>query len=242
MVKKHLFRIAAPRFWKINRKEKKYTIHPVPGPYSIESSIPLGLLVRAYLEHAKTSREAKKIINSGKIEVDGIIRKDHHFPVGLMAIITIKSLNEHYRIFFDKNGKILLHKITKEEAEIKPLKIINKTILKKKKTQLNFYDGRNTIVNNDVYGTSDTLVYDVNKKTFLDHLKFERGVIVYLIDGKKIGHLGVLDSIKEQKGNEPTKIVLKSGKEKFETLKDYAFVIGKDKVVISVPGENESSK
>jgi small subunit ribosomal protein S4e len=242
MVKKHLFRIAAPKFWEINRKKTKYTIHPVPGPHKIEKCLPLGLIIKNYLGYAKNTREAIKIINTGKIEVDGIIRKEHRFPVGLMDVITIKDLNEHYRLLFDQKGKMVLHKISKEESAIKPLKIINKTSIKNKKIQLNLYDGKNRIVDKDIYKTSDTLIYDTVKKTFSEHIKFEKGSMIYLMDGKKIGHIGTLDSVKEQTGNEPTRIVIKSGKEKFETLKEYAFVIGKDKTIISIPKENETSE
>ena len=239
MAKKHLFRISAPKFWDISRKEKKYTIHPSPGPHGIDNCIPLGLIIRDYLKYAKTSREANRIINQGKIEVDGIVRKDDRFPVGLMDVLTIKELSEHYRLLFDNKGNMILHKISKEESNIKPVKIINKTIIKNKKVQINLFDGKNTMIDKDIYKTADTLVYDLSKKTFSEHIKFEKGSLIYLMDGKQIGKTGILESIQEQRGNEPTKIILKNGKEKFETLKDYAFVIGKDKSLISLPKENE---
>ncbi|MEK6973900.1 MAG: 30S ribosomal protein S4e [Nanoarchaeota archaeon] len=242
MVKKHLFRISAPKFWEIHRKESKYTIHPSSGPHGLEKSVPLSVLVRNYLKYAKTSREAKKIIYSGKIEIDGIPRTDPKFPVGLMDVISIKDTDENFRVFFNEKGNLIVHKIEKGESSIKPLKIINKTILKKKRLQLNFYDGKNKIVDKDIYKTSDTMIYDLHKKAFSSHLKFEKGAIVYIMDGKKTGHIGILDSVSEQRGTEPARIVLKSGKEKFETLKDYAFVIGKEKSLISIPQENESGK
>ncbi|MFC2143717.1 30S ribosomal protein S4e, partial [Candidatus Aenigmatarchaeota archaeon] len=37
-----LKRLAAPRFWPIERKNKKYIISPKPGPFAKEDSIPLG--------------------------------------------------------------------------------------------------------------------------------------------------------------------------------------------------------
>ncbi len=242
MGKKHLFRIAAPKFWTLNKKEKKFVIRPIPGPHPIKKSIPLMLLVKNYLNYAKTSREAKKIIYSGKIEIDGVIRKEPAFPIGLMDIISIKEIKEHYRVLLGKRGKFILHKIGNEEASLKPLKIINKTLLKNKRIQLNFFDGKNKIVDKDGYKTSDTILYDTSKKSFADHLKLEKGSIVYLMDGKKMGNVGVVDSIKSFRSTEPTKIILTNGKNKFETLKDYAFVIGKEKLMISIPGENELSK
>lgn len=242
MGKKHLFRIAAPKFWKINRKESKFITKPIPGPHTLKKAVTLISIVKDYLNYSKTSREAKRIINSGKIMVDNIVRKEHRFPIGLMDVITIKDTSENYRILFDKKGKLFLHKIKKEEANLKPLKIINKTILKNKRIQLNFLDGRNKLIDKDIYKTSDTIMYDTEKKSFLDHIKFEKGAIAYIMDGKKIGHVGTIESINIYQGAEPTKIVLTNEKTKFETLKEYSFVIGKEKILISLPEKNEQTK
>ena len=38
--------------------------------------------------------EAKKILNSGQIKIDGIIRRDVHFGVGIMDIIEIVPSGE----------------------------------------------------------------------------------------------------------------------------------------------------
>ena len=57
-------------------------------------------------------------------------------------------------------------------------------------------------------------------------------MLVYLVGGKHAGTLGIIENVSENK------IAYKEqageGK-KYETLKEYAFVIGKDKPIVSLP-------
>ena len=55
-------------------------------------------------------------------------------------------------------------------------------------------------------------------------MKFEKGAFVYLADGKHVGKKGVVEDIKTSP-NKKTRIVLKHKDKRFETLKDYSYVI-----------------
>jgi len=198
-------------------------------------SIPLDLLIRNLLKYAKTKKEIKKILNKGEILIDNKVRKDHRFPVGILDIITIKSLNENYRLLFNKKGKFIIHKIKKEESLIKPKKITGKKILKNKKIQINFYDGTNRIVDKNIYKVSDTLVINLSKGEIIDCLKFEKGNLIYITKGNKISSMGVLNSLIKSKDSKESRIIYTKGKEKYETSKEYAFVIGKTSSIISLP-------
>ena len=87
----HQKRLSAPKTYKIPRKVSKWVVKPSPGPHNKEA-IPLLVLVRDFLELADTGREARRIISSGEILVDGIVRKDYKFPVGLFDVVTIPKL------------------------------------------------------------------------------------------------------------------------------------------------------
>ena len=113
---KHLKRRAAPRTVRLHRKEKTWTIKPSPGPYPLEKSIPLGLIIRDYLGLCDTYRESKTIIASGDVLIDGVARKSHKFPCGFMAVISIPKLKKYFRILFDQNGKLSLVPISAKEA------------------------------------------------------------------------------------------------------------------------------
>src|SRR3989344_643010 len=216
----HLKRLATPKTWPIERKQTKWISRPTPGPHPLERCITLNFLLKDMLHYAQTTREVKNILNKEKVLIDNKPRKNPKFPVGLLDSITIKDTNEHFRIFYTKKGKFMLHKIKKEEASLKLRKIQNKTMVKKKKVQLNFYDGTNKLVAKDTYKVSDTLVFTLTKNEIQDHLKFEKGAIVYITEGKQIGTLGVIDSISKP-GYHEQKIICSRGKEKFETLKKY---------------------
>jgi small subunit ribosomal protein S4e len=238
----HLKRLAAPKTWKIKRKERKWIARPKPGPHTVDKALTPIFILRDQLDYAKTSKEVKKILTQEDFLVDNIIRKDDKFPVGLMDVIFIKSANQHFRILFNKKGKLVLHPIKKEESNLKPLKIIRKRTIKKKKTQLTFFDGRTILTDKKDYKVGDTLIFDISTKAVKEHLKLEKGSLVYITDGTKIGTIGIIESIEESSGLQPKKIVFTRGKDKFETLKEYAFVIGKNKPIISLPKDESDEK
>ncbi len=227
-MKGHLKRIAAPKSWTIKRKERKWLVRNACGAHIAEQSIPLAVLIRDLLKYAKTMREVKHAITKSRILVNGKRAKDEKLPVGMMDVINFQNINEQYRILIDKNGKIFAKKIEKKsDGEIKPFRIINKTRVKDK-FQLNLSSGNNVLVDKDTYRTGDTLIIGLDKKEIKHHLKLEKGAAVYLTAGARIGELGTVESI------DGKKIVLKIGDKLFETLKEYAFVVGKEKPVIDI--------
>lgn len=224
MVKKHLSRLVAPISWPIQKKGIKWVIRPNPGPHALKDSIPLNLILKGILKYAKTTREVKKILNEGKILVDKKIRKDHKFPVGVMDVLEIPETKEYFRILYTPKGKFMTYKISSEEAKLKPVKVTGKTMLKDKKMQLNLYDGKNIIIDKDEFKVNDSLILSLGDKlTIKKHLKFGKGALVYLIEGKHKGMSGVIEDIKQIFGN-PT-IIIKSKDKTFETSKNFAFII-----------------
>ena len=51
-------------------------------------------------------REAKSVIYSGRIKVDGIVRKSLHHGAGLMDVIELEGANKTYRLN-PKDGELL---------------------------------------------------------------------------------------------------------------------------------------
>ena len=225
MAKRHLFSLNAPSNWPINRKKYKWVARPNPGSHPLKHCLPLSLVVKELLGYAKTLREIKFILNQGEILVNKKLMKDYKFPVGVMDAIEVKKTKEAFRLIINNHNKYQLTKINEDEAKIKPCKIINKTTLKKGLVQLNFYDGRNIIVEKDDYNVGDTILLNLENNKIVSHLKLEKGSLVYITDGKYIGNVAKLDSIIKPKDLQSAKIVFMLDNKKFETLKDYAFVI-----------------
>lgn len=235
--KNHLTTLAAPKSWLIERKGNKWTIKPSAGPHKITESMPLALILKQIIGCADTTKEAKRVVKEGKILVDKKMIKDYRFPVGLMDVLEIPLLKEAYRVLYDKKGRLFLYRITnQDEMNMKPCKIIGKTIISGNKTQVNLYDGRNRVLDGkEKYSVGDTLVIDIVKNQIKDHLRFDKGAVIYLVGGKHAGSIGILEDVHKFQGSQPDKIILKIEDNKIETLKDYAFVIGKDNPVISLP-------
>jgi small subunit ribosomal protein S4e len=229
MVKKHLKRLTAPRSWKIKRKGITFVTRPNPGMHGKTNSTSINVLMRDVLKHAKTTRDVKMIINSKGILVDKKQVNDHRFQVGVMDIIDMPKTNKSFRVMLNKKGNIALVEIKGDETMIKPCKVVGKKIIRKGKLQLNLNDGKNIIVDKDNFKTGDTLLVELPKNKIKEHLKFENKAYVYLSGGKHKGESGTVEEVKDKM----IKIKPKSGKI-FETSKKFAFVIGKEKPMITL--------
>lgn len=226
-MKRHLKRLVIPKSWSVKKKGLVFVIKPDAGPHPLKLGLPLSVVIRDILGIAKNSKEVRKILHDNETLVDGIRRKELKFPVGIMDVIEFKKSNEFFRVVLDK-GKIRLIPIDKKERGIKPCKIIGKTLVKGK-TQLNLYDGKNILVEKDTYNVGDIVVISLPKQEIKEHIKLEKGCLIYLIGGKHSGDIGKIEDIISNK-------ITYKGKngEIIETLKKYVFVIGKDKPVVSL--------
>lgn len=236
----HLKRLAAPRSWKLARKEAKFVIRPSPGPHSTAKSIPLMLVIRELLGYAKTAREAKILLNERKVSVDGIVRTDPKFPVGLMDIINIPVLKKTMVVLLDKRGKFVLANVPKSRAKEKLCKIVNKTIVPGGHIQLNLHDGRNIQVEikdpksnkEDVYRTRDTLIYDFTKNKIKGVIPFKSGSLALVTGGAHRGVIARIEDHKILRSPKPNSVVLVKDDERFETIEDYVFVVGEKKALV----------
>ena len=241
----HLKREASPAFWPIHRKEFTWAVKPRPGPHPIDRCIPLVLIVREILGLAETRKEARKIISQGKIKVDGKVRRDDRFPAGLMDVVSIPELKVNYRILPYEKG-LTLHPIDEKEAEFKLCRIENKTTVRGGHIQLNLHDGRSILIRvedptnpeEDNYRTLDTLMISIPDQEIIEHLRMEEGMSAILIDGKNIGKHGIISSIEEQPGRKRRRLLVNIEDEQgkiYQSILDYAFVIGDKTPRISLP-------
>jgi len=234
--RKHMKRFNAPKSWAAHPKENKWTVKPSAGPHSIKKSISLLIVVRDLLKLADNAREAKRIINTGKILVDGRAIKDYKFPVGFMDVVEIPTTGDVYRVLPDLKGRLTLHTIDTGNANFKLAKVANKTTIKDGQNQLNLHDGRNLLSDEDV-NVGDVVNLKIPEQEIAEVYKLEEGATVLVTGGKHSGEIGSINEIVINKSsNKNTVVVENKKKDTFLTLRDYAFVIGKDSPVISLPG------
>lgn len=221
----------ASKHFVIERKTKKYTVAPSPGPHAKDGCIPLQIILRDILGIASNASEVKKILNEGNIRVDGRIIKNPKFPVGMMDIIDIPKTKDAYCVM-PSEGRLVLSKISEEHAKFKLCKITNKTTIKGGKFQLNMHDGRNIIASESEakkYAVGDTVKISVPEQKITGHFALKTGNFGMIGTGKSAGIVGKVKDIILVKGRESNKAVLDVNGVDVRTIKDYIFVIGENK-------------
>lgn len=221
-MKNHLKRIASPKSWKISRQEKVFTVRPKPGPHSLQMGLPLGLVMRDFLDLTKTMKEAKKVLNSKEILVDGRRRKDYRFIVGLFDVLSIPEIKKNYRVSLDKNGRLTINEINEHERNIKVCKIVGKSIVSGGKVQLQLHDGKNVFTEKPAK-IGDSVVITMPEFKIKEILHLKEGAFVFLTKGKNCGKAGILKEVKGESA------VYSTEEGDVDTKKSNLFVLGSGK-------------
>ena len=227
-----LKRLEAPRFWPIEKKTKKYTVAALPGPHARGHSLTLAVVLREMLRHAETLREAKEILRSSSVRVDGAERKEPGFPVGLMDVVSVGD--ENYRVLPGNRGLYLMP-IEKKDSGTKLRKITGKTVVRNGAVQLHFHDGTNLLADGR-YSTGDVAVFDIGSGKIREVIKQEKGAKVMVIGGKNTGTVGTLEDVRKVSSPEPNVARISAGERKITLPLGYIFAIGSKEPAINVGG------
>jgi len=225
-MKKHIKRMAAPKSWAVTRKTSHWITKPSPGPHGTQESMPLLAVVRDMLKLCDNSREARFIIGSRTISVDGKIVTDYKFPVGLMDVVTVLKTKQSFRMLIDYKAKLQLIPIDDSEKDWKLARVDDKKVVRKGKVQLNMHDGRCILLPKDQYSTGDVLKIELPSQKIMKAFKLDKGSIAFLVGGSHPGSVQIIESYQIKRGSAPNLVTFKEG---FETVKENVFVIG-DKV------------
>jgi len=230
----HQKRLAQPRRWTLPKKLHKWAPKTRPGPHAIEDSLPLLLVVRDALHLADRAREARRIINDGKVLIDGKVCRETRRGIGLMDVVSIPELDQHYRALFDTHGRISLVRIEADKAAWKLGRIESKTTLAKGRTQLHLHDGRNVVVKEDEVSTGDVLRLKLPDQEVIERFPFEPGAVALITGGSHTGELAKVVEQRVVRSSSPN-LVAMEGVEAFETIRPYVFVVGTTDPVIQLP-------
>lgn len=227
MTRRWLERAAAPTWWPIERKAKKFITVPV-GPHS--AGIPLTVVVRDVLQLAATGREAAKAIKAGKILIDGRKMRDPGYGIGPMDILTIPELGKSWRLV--PAAKLALVETAGADASLKLCRVNGKRIVKGGRLQIALHDGRTLLAAGPI-STADSLLLKVPEQAVVGHIKLEPGALVLVTAGAAIGQLARLKSVERQLG----RAWLTVGKRTFEVPLAAVFAIGSEKPAVKLVGE-----
>jgi len=226
---KHQKRLSAPRHYPIERKNGAYVVAG-QGPHPEEASVPVTVLLRDVLEYADTAAEAKEILNTGNVHVNGRPVHNEATTVGFMDVISIKPIDTALRITADRNG-VALTEIGDPEKRL--YRIEDKTTLTGGITQLNLDGGVNKEVDGS-YDTRSSVVVDLESGDIIDELPLDEGMLVYIVGGTHSGKMATVNEVQTVKGPQPNRVVCEQETDTFETIEDYVYVIGDGRPEVEV--------
>jgi len=243
--KKHVKRLAAPRLWPIHKKEARWTVRARPGPHPKDECLPAVLVLRDILGVARTREEAELILSEGQFRVDGKVRRDASFPVGLMDVVELPLMKKVYRVLPFPDKGLGLHSIGDAEKGFKLCRIVNKVTVEGGNVQINLHDGRNILVRpgvskagaESVYATSDVLKISIPDSKILDSVKLEDGAVTMVVHGRNAGRYGRIVSIGREAGPIREMVTIEEeGGSRIQTSIDSVFVLGKEESLVSLSG------
>ncbi|KXB02808.1 hypothetical protein AKJ45_00475 [candidate division MSBL1 archaeon SCGC-AAA261F19] len=232
--KRHQKRLSAPAKLKLPRKTKTWTVKPAPGPHPVDECLPLSILVRDYLRLGETRREVNRILSDGLVQVDGRTRKDSKFPVGLMDIVRVPKADKSWRIIFDMKGYLVPYEVPKDEAEFKLARVVGKSLVKERVTQISLHDGKTCTGDFEEINSNDVVKLNLPEVDVIDKFPFENGKPVLITGGSQVGKFGVI-SEDGGKDSSTNVVTIKAKDGSFQASRDHVFVIGKKEPAISLP-------
>jgi len=238
--KKHLKRINAPRSWQLDKLGGTWAPRPSTGPHRLRECIPMALIIRNRLKYALTRREVIMIVMRRAVEVDGKVRTDTNYPVGLMDVVRIAKCDEHFRVLYDVKGRFVLHRITPEEAKYKLCRVVRVTKANKASIGHNpfvpgqqgaipyllTHDGRTIRYPDPLIKGLDTIKFDIESGKIAGHVKFEPGNVAFITRGHNMGRVGVIVSKERHLGSFDIVHLRDKKGNNFTTRSNYVFVIG----------------
>jgi small subunit ribosomal protein S4e len=223
----------APTFWNIKRKESQFVLRVKPGSHPKRRAYPLGIIIRDVLKIANTMHEAETIVNAGKVKVDGIIRRDIHFGIGLMDIVELAPTGQAYR-FVPKDSRLLLPVNIKDDEKLKKLiKITSKAVIRGGKLQYGFHDGK-TLISDQNMSVGDTCLVQLPESKINEHLRFERGSIVLVTRGENAGGIGKIEDIKDGIFSLPKHALVSFAERSVELPVEIVMTVGSQRPIIGV--------
>ncbi|PIN90191.1 hypothetical protein COU57_04260 [Candidatus Pacearchaeota archaeon CG10_big_fil_rev_8_21_14_0_10_32_14] len=192
----HLKRHIIPKNWPIPRKGTTFVVRPTS---KIELGVPILIALRDMLKQAEDRREVKKAIHNKLVRINDRLVRDEKNTLSLFDTLTLIPSNKSYRLTMNEFGKFEFENIKPEESFKKVAKVIDKKVLKGKKTQINLSDGRNYLIKDAPnYKTNDSVVVNLKDKKIEKKLELKKGAKVFVFQGKHTGKFGTIKDIDEK--------------------------------------------
>lgn len=191
----HLKRQKVPKNWPIKRKGSTYVVRP---NFNINKGIPVLIILRDILKIAQNRKEVKKTIHAEQVLLNNKIITDEKNNALLFDTLTIVPSKKYYRIDLSERGKFKIEEIKESDVNKKMAKVVNKKMLKGKKTQLNLSDGRNFI--SDIKcNINDSVLINLKERKIDKCLPLQKKAEVIVFAGKHFGEKGSIEELDLEK-------------------------------------------
>lgn len=217
-----------PKAVSVSKKNDYWTVRTKAGPHRRSASIALGLVVRNFAGVASKMKEAKRILNEGEVKVNGMVRRDHQFAVGLFDAVAIEKAKLFFRVLLDNKGRVIL-KQTEHEPKEKISRVETK-VMTSKGIQITTDDGRTYFGVDAKVGDSVKVSFKTGKVESV--LPLKEGAVAYLTKGAHCSEIAKIVSIVEGTMRRDKLVKLSNGKEDFETIAGIIYVVGKNSAEI----------
>lgn len=230
---KSLKRLSAPKHWDIGRKGDRFAIKPRPGAYSIEDGYSLGVALRDILNLVQNKREARSVLSSSEILVDGVARRDPAFSVGLFNVIEVPKEGTAYRLIPSPDG-LKARQVSKDQVKLKLLKIKSKSKIDGGHIQYGFHDGRSMVDDGLGLSPGDSVVVKVPDQSVSASIKLAKGSLGLVLSGERAGQVGKISEVKKGTISRERMVTLALPNGETELPARLVFAVGSDSPVIEV--------
>merc|ERR1712060_146086 len=168
--------------------------------------------------------------------IDGKVRRDPRFPLGMMDVVSLTKTGENFRILFDIKGHFQAVRIDAKEAGFKLCKIKRKVLGKNKVPYIVTHDGRTIRYPHPDAKKNDSVKVNLETGEIDGIVKFENGCQVMVTGGNNIGRVGALMHVEHHPGSYEIVQVKDTAGNVFATRLSNIFVVGQNKkALITLP-------
>jgi small subunit ribosomal protein S4e len=224
MASSHLKRKVAPKTWPILRKTTAFITRPKPKGQKIAFTLPVVVVLRDILGAVATADQARKVLRTMNVTVNGTRVYDTDSAVGFMDILDIAG--HKHRVTLNANNLLQLVPVHKGE-DFTIEKVTGVTSIKGGKAQLNCASGRNVIVEVGKYRPGDSVQVSLDGKLG-EHYSLANGAAILVIGGKHIGAIGKIGNL------DGDVVTVEAEGAEFTTRKNNVYVVGKGKPAITL--------
>jgi small subunit ribosomal protein S4e len=198
----------------------------------------LALVLRELLGLASNLKEAKTILNQRSVLVDGLVRTDKGFPVGLFDLVALPEKKESYRALFDGKGRVRLVAVEPKTSH-KIAKVVGKTAAPKGLIELRLHDGKVLTVKKTGLKVGDSVKISLPDQKVVEEVPLAKGQLVYIVSGKHVNERAKIKEIFPGTIARGRIVTLEEKDKTFQTTEKSLVVVGKEKPLVELEAEGK---